>query len=254
MKKDLKKYLPKYKKHYDDLTETFQHFDYTSKKRLKDFWKFFPDAKKILGNNKVTVYGTLSFDNFGGRVRWVEQENGNMQMVVAFGIDKVVLHKINLDALFAHEFFHVYHELVTPEILKKIKEDPLLMKLWNEGLATYVSSQMNPRLSDAQILLDSGLKNRCQNEYQSYAHRFLRDRTDFMKDRDMKKAKMYYQKWFLMEDHEDINYEGMPKAAGYCLGFKAIEDLDKSHTMLEMAHWDFKTVQASLLRALEKHM
>jgi hypothetical protein len=47
-----------------------------------------------------------------------------------------------------HEIFHIYHEQVLADQIPK-GETPGWYTMWLEGLATYVSQRMNPKL-DAQ--------------------------------------------------------------------------------------------------------
>ena len=55
-----------------------------------------------------------------------------------------------------HELFHIYHhQLYHPITNPPYHEDAIYNSLWIEGLATYISSLLNPSASPAELLLDT---------------------------------------------------------------------------------------------------
>ncbi|TWI62893.1 hypothetical protein IP91_03731 [Pseudoduganella lurida] len=79
-----------------------------------------------------------------------------------FGVDGMVRYHgdISEAAFYHHELFHTYHE----PVLAACTEEVVWKRLWTEGLATYVSQQMNPAATEREMLLDvpRGLVARAQ--------------------------------------------------------------------------------------------
>jgi hypothetical protein len=71
------------------------------------------------------------------------------QTVLMFGAD--VIARIHTDhdiqPFFHHELFHLYHHRFFPEC------EAIWCGLWAEGLATYAAKALNPRATDAELLL-----------------------------------------------------------------------------------------------------
>lgn len=72
--------------------------------------------------------------------------------VLVFGVD--LMAKLHGDddesAFFQHELFHLYHQ----RLLGDCDSGKVWSSLWKEGLATYVSQQLNPGASERELLLD----------------------------------------------------------------------------------------------------
>lgn len=72
--------------------------------------------------------------------------------VLVFGVD--LMAKLHGDddesAFFQHELFHLYHQ----RLLDDCESGKVWSSLWKEGLATYVSQQLNPGASERELLLD----------------------------------------------------------------------------------------------------
>jgi hypothetical protein len=61
----------------------------------------------------------------------------------------------SLKVFFDHELFRQYHDQVAPEFGDD--DSPLWEQMWEEGLATYISQQMNPGATEAQALMSGTL-------------------------------------------------------------------------------------------------
>jgi hypothetical protein len=112
------------------------------------FTKTFPDYAAA-----TPVYFTVSMFSFDGGTRMVRD-----RIALLFGIDGIARYHgpdDNPRVLIDHELFHQYHAQIAPELAAE--DVPLWVSLWEEGLATYVSEQMNPGTSDAQVLMSPTL-------------------------------------------------------------------------------------------------
>jgi hypothetical protein len=109
---------------------------------LNDFQKAFPDF-----GCQNPIYLLVSLGAFDGGVRSV-----NDSPALLFGVDVIArIHSQDeLGALFDHELFHMYHRQITG--MGGGRGDPLYRALWEEGLATYVSGVLNPRVGESAIL------------------------------------------------------------------------------------------------------
>jgi len=73
-----------------------------------------------------------------------------------FGLDGIVRFHgadANLDVLFTHELFHCYQAQKNPALMLDPKA-PVFASLWQEGVATYASEQLNPGAGLLHVLLD----------------------------------------------------------------------------------------------------
>jgi hypothetical protein len=89
----------------------------------------------------------VSLGAFDGGVRPV-----NGYPALLFGVDVIARGhpQDEFGALFNHELFHMYHRQITG--MGGGRGDPLYRALGEEGLATYVSGVLNPRVSESPIL------------------------------------------------------------------------------------------------------
>lgn len=99
-----------------------------------------------------TVFGTMSgyppiylvnsFGEFDGGTR--DLAEGNRLIFGADMIDQLYTGK-PIKPFIEHELFHLMHHRTFPEC------DPVWCNLWEEGLATYVASTLNPGVDDAAL-------------------------------------------------------------------------------------------------------
>jgi len=142
-----------------------------------------------------------------------------------FGVDVIaILHdEADMPSFLDHEIFHIYHEQVLADQIPK-GETPGWYTMWLEGLATYVSQRMNPKL-DAQHVLwsPSDIVARMQTETPRAARLLLAD---------IEKTGPQQQRWFLSGTQVD----GLPARAGYYLGYLFAKSVGEGVPLPQLAH------------------
>jgi hypothetical protein len=132
------------------------------------------------------------------------------QQHLLFGVDLIAAahDEADLPAFFDHEIFHLYHkQIIAAQLPKDEADEAAWVTLWGEGLATYASQRMNPRLSAQQVLwFPRDIVARMQKEAPRAAQLLLQD---------LDKTGMPGDRWFLM----GTQVEGLPDRAGYYLGY-----------------------------------
>ena len=184
-------------------------------KAQADFAKTFPDFRC----DADIAFGVslLHFDGHG-----YNDKTGREKM--RFGIDMIaLLHQPqDLPAFFAHELFHIYHAQalgVHPE-----DDDRTWWAMWAEGLATYVSRQMNLPQTEQQVLwIPSDLV--AQMEKPGVMKETAKE---MLADFDTEN----YRNWFAA-GHSAPN---LPARAGYFMGLRMAEELGRTRTLQELAH------------------
>ena len=104
------------------------------------FRTVFPDLSP-----DIPVIFMPSLRSFNGQVRDLD-EFGRPGLLL--GVDFIIERGDNLDILFSHEFFHVYHE---GHLKPGSTGQSMATPLWKEGLAVYVSGVLNPGQDDANL-------------------------------------------------------------------------------------------------------
>jgi hypothetical protein len=91
------------------------------------------------------IYLVHSLGEFDGGMRTL---GGNGHLM--FGADVMARLYADKDIrpFFHHELFHLHHSRTFRDC------DKIFCNLWSEGLATYVSHRLNPKASDAELLLN----------------------------------------------------------------------------------------------------
>lgn len=240
----LKEFLPKYNLLYPDMMAQFNQFDATLRKQIKKFSEFFSDARFAL---PIYAAPTATFNGKGGE----GGESGDPlgRTVLAFGIDMIVDRKDNPDVLYAHELFHIYHvDAIGVNEHVFLSEGHLTLPLWLEGLATYVSQQMNPNASMSDILMDKELPKLSDQQIQLLAQMFLKQANE--KAFDSKKPEIY-KRWFAIDPQYNLGSQ-FPPRCGYLLGLKVAQHLAKSHSLNEMVHWKVKEAHENALTVLNE--
>jgi len=133
-----------------------------------------------------------------------------------FGVEMIaLLHpQRELPAFFHHELFHMYQAQQLGDDVPTDGEQPLWWALWNEGLASYVSWQLNPTLAAPEIFWNPrDMEAQLQPKLADAARLLLADL-------DGHEA---YGRWFL----GDENPPGLPSRSGYYLGCLLAKQLDR---------------------------
>ncbi|MFL6756692.1 MAG: hypothetical protein ACJ8FC_06890 [Sphingomicrobium sp.] len=132
----------------------------------------------------------------------------------------------SLNAFFYHELFHLYHEPTVIECMA------VWCSLWEEGLATYVSSKLDPGASDDELVLNlpEPIRPAVEADRQSAVCAIVR-RMDSNTDRD-------FSAFFMGDDQ----MPGFPSRMGYYIGYLVAADIGRTHTIRQMT--DMSLVEA----------
>jgi hypothetical protein len=198
---------------------------------LSGFQKAFPDFAC-----KNSIYFLVSLGHFDGGVRTVSG-----QPALLFGVDVTArIHPPDqLGALFDHELFHMYHRQVTG--VGGGPGDPLYRALWEEGLATYVSGALNPRVSESAILgRPEDLAERAEPLLPQIARELLQNMDSTSPD--------LYQAFFLVNSPR----KDLPPRSGYYVGFLIARELGKSHSLQQLAQMNGESLRSTVRQMLEK--
>ncbi|HUQ51636.1 MAG TPA: hypothetical protein VM692_05410 [Gammaproteobacteria bacterium] len=133
-----------------------------------------------------------------------------------FGIDTIALlhSQRELSAFFHHELFHMYQAQVLGAAVPPDATQPVWWALWNEGLATYVSGQLNPTLTAAEIFwVPRDLEAQLQPRLAEAARLMLVE----LDGHDG------YSRWF----EGGSSRPGLPPRSGYYLGYRMAKQLDR---------------------------
>jgi uncharacterized protein YjaZ len=201
-------------------------------KYMAGFQHAFPDYRC-----DFTFYIAPSFGNLDGSAATV----GGKYLIV-FAPDFIPrIHALSdLEILIDHETFHVYHHQATgvfgaAEQLPTIEE-----ALWSEGLATFVSWRMNPRVSLDTALIQPGLPAAARPHLQSMVAE-LRQHLG-------KKDEVTYGRFFQGGNAP----EGCPSRAGYYIGFLIAQDLSKRYSLRQLAHLKGAVLHEAIMAELDR--
>lgn len=209
---------------YEATKKVFDGFENTVAEQIKKYSAKFPDSK--FTNKIYAVPGAT----FNGKANELSQTK---ETVLAFGINIMIEIDDDPDVLYSHELFHIYHHNRLNIDEKTYDEKgKLTLPLWMEGLAVYVSKEMNPSKGDDKVFMSKDLPKVPQKDIRWMAE-------DFLKNADAKsydeKHPEIYQNWFNFgkQIRKDI-----PTRAGYLLGYHVVKELGKKYSSYEMAGWD----------------
>lgn len=195
------------------------------------FQRLFPDFKCNFPIYLVPALGKL--DGAGRVVNHVPS--------LIFGIDDIAAEfsQATLPIFIDHELFHRYHYQVAGFSDDKGEHDILWRTLWAEGLATYVSKELNPSASmqDA-LILPKDLEQRARPQLPALIAKLTPqlDRVDG-------------QGFYTFFDYHQPE-TAVPSRVGYYIGALAAERLAKQSSLFALAHMQAATVRAKLPRAL----
>lgn len=203
------------------------------------FRTLFPDAP---AKPAVTVVLAPDFDSKTGVLK-----DGTPMLALA--IDTLLLEKADPNILFPHELFHLYdanHAGISNDgVMPGTK---LTLPLFEEGLATYVSTQVTPGHSDGEYLLQANLGALPASRLPEVARRFLADADT--PTIDPAHHSMAFGRWF---EGSDKPYQtDLPNRSGYWLGLNLIRQMAKTHSLPEMASWGPAKAQQETLATLKQ--
>lgn len=226
-----------YKKNGSRIVDNFASFDKTLAAQVARFRSVFPNAEF-----PITVYAAAA-PTFLGHAGTLPQSKAK---VLAFSIDRLTIENINLDVVYSHELFHIYHSeksgIVDDDRIQATY--PLTIALWAEGLATSVSRELNPQASNLDIFLYEQLADLPEAQITRLARAFLNiARTPAYNAKDPEP----YSNWFLTTKTFGGGY---PPSAGYWLGYKVVEILRKQYDLRQMSQWNVKKADAAVMLVL----
>jgi len=162
----------------------------------------------------------------------------NGKSTLLFGADVIAeVHSgQNLAPFFYHELFHVYHEAKAQNCMA------VWCSLWEEGLATYVASRLDPRATDDELVLNlpAPIRPAVEANRQDAVCAVVR-RLDSMTEED-----------FSALFQGDDRLPGFPSRMGYYIGYLVAQDIGRSRGLHEMAEMSLiqarPLIDASLAR------
>ncbi len=197
----------------------------------KRFLSEFPDFRC----DTFVAFGPSLF-SFDGRT--YRGADGRARLL--FGVELIALFHTaeDMPGFFQHELFHLYQSQV---LGPQEPPDALVWwALWNEGLATYVSHQLNPELTLAQIFwYPQDLDVQVERNLPRLAALFL-------EDFDATGAESY-SRWFDAVSSAD----GLPPRAGYYLGYLLAQELGRGRLLSDLARMPPDEVRLNAKRFLE---
>ncbi len=209
--KDFFKLLPNIESQMWDL---FSRADEITKTQITRFKNILPDLPP-----DIAIAFVPSMFGFNGQVR---------NQTFFIGVDFVALRNDDLNVLFSHEFFHIYHGIVLSRLGKTFFQT-MASPLWFEGMATWMSIELNPGTSDAIALMDEtlALGKFCQvkENVSDAAVKFLKI-IDYTKETEG--AEATHSDWFKLSGKTE------PKRRGYCLGLNVLRTLGRDYRVQDL--------------------
>ncbi|WP_147281774.1 hypothetical protein [Dyella solisilvae] len=193
--------------------------------QTKQFARYFGAS----GQPKVMVVLAPNFDAKSGVLP-------NGEPVLALAVDTLLLEKASLDIVLPHELFHLWdaeHAGITDDGV--MPGTHLTLPLFEEGLATYVSSIVSPGHTDGEYLLQRDLGALPDGKLPEAAKRFLQEADELTIDPTKHATSKTFARWF--EGGRTQFQADLPNRSGYWLGLHAIRLLARQHPLAEMASW-----------------
>jgi len=178
------------------------------------FVRTFPDFKP----SQATIYLTVSRFRFDGKV---PHDRLNSLLMALDGMAKFHGRNAPIAVIFSHELFHLYHFQLNPSPVDP-DQIPLYRLIWQEGLACYASSVLNPDAPRAEILFDPRLAIEGPKFVRSSARELL---LNLQSTDDIQTA-------------EYMTYRtsgAAPPRMGYLIGYQIAAKLAKQHSLSELA-------------------
>jgi hypothetical protein len=200
-------YLPAIKQIHSRFQEQYEPIEAA-------FLKEFPDFEF----SKARVYLMLSLFRFDGKI---PHDNPHLLLLGLDGLAKFHGADTRLSVILTHELFHVYHFQVNP-LPRNIDHLGLYRLIWQEGLATYVSKQLNPDASLAEVLLDP----RLAQEGPRYIPVVARDLMAQLESVDDVTTARYLSYW---------RGGQIPARMGYLIGYEIARKMAATKSVRELA-------------------
>lgn len=207
----------------------------------RDFQKLFGPARasfqKAFGpvSSSQPVYLLHSLGEMDGGTR----DNLNSKKpTLIFGAD--VIAKIHyghgMTPFFHHELFHVFHVPLMTTC------NAAWCSMWEEGLATYVASKLNPSAGDDALMLDQPAPIRPAVDA-NLKGAICAAKPLLPSEKQADYAKLFYG---------DQHLEGWPARMGYYLGYLVAADLGKTRTLKQLAALKPEEVKPLIDQSLDR--
>jgi len=190
----------------------------------REFQKLFGPARasftKAFGpvSSSQPVYLLHSLGEMDGGTR-DDLKGGKSTLLFGADVIAKIHYGHDMTPFFHHELFHVYHEPLMKDC------EATWCSLWEEGLATYVATKLNPAAGDAALMLDQPAPIRPAVDA-NLTGAICASKPLLPSEREEDYSKLFYGNKHL---------EGFPARMGYYLGYLVAADLGKTRTLKELA-------------------
>jgi hypothetical protein len=143
-----------------------------------------------------------------------------------FGLDAIARFRgatANWRVLLAHELFHAHHARINAALYRE-EPTPLYVRIWMEGLASYVSSRIVPEASSQQIIGDGASGADRNPALMGPVTTMIRGSLDSTNPAEQDKFLTY-----------SAATSGIPVRAGYLVGFDIAKALSAKMSMNDLA-------------------
>jgi hypothetical protein len=180
------------------------------------------------------IYLLPSLGSFDGGVRQVSGEDR-----LLFGLDTIAyVHApdSDLEPLFHHELFHVYHGQFQPPYPDPM---PIYLQLWIEGLAVHATRVMHPKAKWSDLLLNDEMVKECEARLPALAREIAANLDDVSPERN--------RDYFLSSGKRS----DLPKRVGYCVGWRVAEGIAKTRSWAEVVRLQGAALRRLMAKELE---
>ncbi len=191
-------------------------------------------------NPNITIYFLPSALTFNALVTTTSADMSHYILII--GVDGIALGNNDLDIVFSHELFHMYH-FDKSGLVSEFSSS--LSPLWTEGMASYFSRIKNPNKSLDAVLMDAALAQACQEpkNAQSWAQSFLRS---IELPLTSEQAFQLKKEWFWQDSST------LSPRRGYCLGYLLVEKIAKKSSFEDMTRWGDLIMSEEVKKALQE--
>lgn len=185
----------------------------------------------------TTVYLTSSLGSFDGGTRTIEG-----QPALLFGVDGIAFFhppEHDLAPLVHHELFHIHHGFELEAAGADPNEPTVGATLWIEGLATFVSHELNPDASWSEVLLSEDMIQNTDAQLAALATELA--------DNLHSTNESLIADYFIGGSGERV-----PDRCGYYIGLRVAERLRANHSLTQLATLHGPALDAKIEAALRE--
>ena len=221
---NVQSYIPRMKIISNDIARDFDTY-------AKDFTLTFPKYAP-----HTNIYFMVSLFGFDGGTRTI-----NNKTALLFGIDGIARYHPegeSLKVFFDHELFHQYHDQIAPDLTDD--DAPIWAQLWEEGLATYISQQMNAGSTEAQVLMSPTMSAATKPILQKIAQ-------ELVDNADSKDKNEYAAFFYGSNGRADL-----PPRCGYYVGYQIAQQIGQKYTVQQLAELRGSELRTAVLDVLKQ--